>query len=353
MKCSSKIESMGIYLPPESLTTSELLDMCSHRPRLDLERITGIRERRVAKGEFAIDLGIKAAQRALSMSRYEAGDLGLIICTSISKYNRENEVDFEPATSALITKAIGAGNALNFDIVNACAGMFNGILVLESFLRTGAIKCGMVVSGEYNWPLTKSATKEIRHTFDGQLAALTLGDCGAAMILDRADDDRYGFQYLEMVSGAKHNHFCYSIPSRRGPGGILITKAVGLQRKGAEHFPRYLKKAVERTGWSLDEVDFGIAHQASVRVVTRGIKEVKRFIGQSVPHEYIYNCDVYGNTTTTSHPLIMHGFMLNGRIKRDHKLLLVSGASGIVITHATYIMDDLPERYLAAFGGED
>ena len=136
MKCSSKIESMGIYLPPESLTTSELLDMCSHRPRLDLERITGIRERRVAKGEFAIDLGIKAAQRALSMSRYEAGDLGLIICTSISKYNRENEVDFEPATSALITKAIGAGNALNFDIVNACAGMFNGILVLESFIGT-------------------------------------------------------------------------------------------------------------------------------------------------------------------------------------------------------------------------
>lgn len=352
MKNNVKIESLGVYLPPEILTTAELIDRCSHRPRLDLERITGIHERRVAKGEYAVDLGIKAAQRALSMSRYSADDLGMIICTSISRYNREHEVDFEPASSARIKKAIGAANTLNFDIVNACAGMFNGILLMESFLRTGAIRCGMVVSGEYNWPLTESATKEIRHTFDGQLAALTLGDCGAALIIDKSDDEHYGFHYLEMVTGAKHNKFCYSIPSRRGPGGVLITKAVGLQRKGAEHFPQYLKKAVERTGWTLDEIDHGIAHQASVRVVKRGIKEVKRFIGYKVPHRYIYNCDVYGNTTTTSNFLVLHGFMLNGQIKRDHKILFVSGASGIVITHATYTMDDLAERYRASFGGE-
>ena len=36
-------------------------------------------------------------------------------------------------------------------------------------------------------------------------------------------------------------------------------KARGLQLKGAEHFPFYLKKAVDRSGWSMDEIDFGIA----------------------------------------------------------------------------------------------
>jgi len=353
MTGNARIESLGIYLPPAKLTTSELLDRCRHRPRLDLERITGIRERRVAEGEFAADLGIRAAEKALAMSRYSAGDLGLVICTSISKYNRDQEVDFEPATSVAIRRAVGASNALNFDIVNACAGMFNGILVLESFLQAGVIKCGMVVSGEHNWPLSETATREIRHTFDGQLASLTLGDAGAAVILDRSGDDRYGFHYLEMVSGAKHNQYCYSIPSQRGPGGILITNAIGLQRKGAEHFPQYLKKAVERTGWSLADVDHGIAHQASVRVVKRGVKEVAKFIGEEVPHEYLHNCDVYGNTTTTSHFVVLDEFMKNGTVNQDHKILFVSGASGIVITHATYTMDDLAARYRRYHGGEE
>ena len=67
-----KLESLGIYLPEKVLSMEELLQQCKKRPRWDLERITGIRERRVAVGEYAVDLGIKAARRALAMSRYDA-----------------------------------------------------------------------------------------------------------------------------------------------------------------------------------------------------------------------------------------------------------------------------------------
>ena len=194
----------------------------------------------------------------------------------------------------------------------------------------------------------QTAQREIRHRIDGQLAALTLGDAGAAIILDSATADDVGLHQLELVSGAKHNSYCYSTPSSKGPGGKLITKAVRLQRKGAEHFPHYLKKIVEKTGWSLDEIDHGIAHQVSVRGVKRGVKELKGFIGVKVPHNYIYNCDIYGNTTTTSHFIVLHGFMRDGTIKSGDKILFVSGASGIVITHGTYQMDSLAERYRAA-----
>ena len=48
-----KIESLGIYLPENTLSMEELLRSCRRRPRWDLERITGIRERRVAdEGQF-------------------------------------------------------------------------------------------------------------------------------------------------------------------------------------------------------------------------------------------------------------------------------------------------------------
>ncbi|HYN40142.1 MAG TPA: 3-oxoacyl-ACP synthase, partial [Thermoanaerobaculia bacterium] len=62
-----KIESLGIQLPEKVLTTEELLAECRRRPRLDLEKITGIVERRVAVDEYAADLAIGAARRALAM----------------------------------------------------------------------------------------------------------------------------------------------------------------------------------------------------------------------------------------------------------------------------------------------
>ena len=252
MPSKVKIESLGVYLPPKVLTTEELMQRCLSRPRLDLEKVTGIHERRVAEGEYAKDLGIKAAERALAMSRYAAEDLDVVVCTSISKHHAPDEFSFEPATALLVRKAIGARRALVFDVVNACAGMLNGVYVVQGLIRAGLARRGLVVSGEQNMPLAETATREVAHSFDRQLAALTLGDCGAALVLDAATDPSVGFHWLDLVTGAKHDHYCYSRPSRRGRGGALMTKARGLQIKGAEHFPFYLKQALDATGWTLD-----------------------------------------------------------------------------------------------------
>jgi 3-oxoacyl-[acyl-carrier-protein] synthase III len=343
-----KIESLGVYLPPKVLSTEELLQRCVSRPRLDLEKITGIRERRVAEGEYAKDLGIKAAERALAMSRYAAEDLDVVVCTSISKHHAPEEFTLEPSTALLVRKAIGAKRAVVFDVVNACAGMLNGIYVVQGLIRAGLARRGLVVSGEQNMPLAETATREVTHSFDRQLAALTLGDCGAALIVDEATDPRFGFHWLDLVTGAKHDHYCHSQPSRRGPGGALFTKARGLQRKGAEHFPFYLKQALDETGWSLDDVNHVIPHQVSVRAIHNGIKVVSRFLNCPVPDFYLCSAEKYGNTTTTSHFLVLHEFMLKEKILPGHNVLLVSGASGIVISHATLTLDDLPQRYRAA-----
>lgn len=347
-----KIESLGIYLPENTLSMEALLRSCRRRPRWDLERITGIRERRVAMGEYAIDLAVKAAQRALSMSQYTAADLDVIICTSISKHHAPAEFTFEPATAALVRRAIGAHGALVLDVVNACAGMLNGIWVIQGLIRAGVVRCGMVVSGEQNMPLAETAARQIRHSFDGQIASLTLGDCGAAVIIDRSDDERYGFHWLDLVTGAKHDHYCYSKPSPRGPGGMLITKARAFQKKGAEHFPFYLKQALDATGWTFDDVQHAIPHQVSVRAILQGIKAVKRFMGCDVPDVFPCIAEKYANTTTTSHFLVLHDYILQNKMQAGDNILLISGASGIVITHATLTLDDLPARYRARFGTE-
>ena len=62
-----------------------------------------------------------------------------------------------------------------------------------------------------------------------------------------------------------------------------MTKARGLQRKGNEHFPAYLKQALDATGWTLDDLHHVIPHQVSVRAIGNGIKAVSRFLGRALP----------------------------------------------------------------------
>jgi len=291
MPTKIKIESLGVYLPPKAMTTEELMQRCVSRPRLDLERFTGVEARRVAEGEYAKDLAVKAAERALAMSRYRAEDLDVVVCTSISKHNAPDEFSWEPSTAVMVRKAIGARRALVFDVVNACAGMRNGVYVVQGLIRAGLARCGMVVSGEQNMPLAETATREVSHSFDKQMAALTLGDCGAAVVLDASTDPKVGFHWLDLVTGARHDHFCYSQPSRKGRGGVLMTKARGLQRKGAEHFPFYLKQALDGTGWSLDDVHHAIPHQIGPRGIRNGVKAVKRFLRMEVPDFFVSIAD--------------------------------------------------------------
>jgi 3-oxoacyl-[acyl-carrier-protein] synthase-3 len=286
------------------------------------------------------------------MSRYAPEELDVIICTSISKHDAPDVFELEPATAVRVRKAVGARNALVFDVVNACAGMLNGIYVLQGLIRAGAVRRGMVVSGEQNLPLAWTATREVRHSLDRQLAAFTLGDCGAAVIVDESPDPACGFHWLDLVTGAKHDHYCHSRPSSRGRGGVLVTKARGLQIKGNQHFPEYFKQALEGTGWGVKDVHHVIPHQVSVRAIRTGTKALQRHMGVQFPDYFLCCAEKYGNTTTTSHFLTLHEFIQRGRIQNAQNVLLVSGASGIVISHATFTLDDLPDRYRAHLAAE-
>lgn len=345
-----KLESLGVYLPEQALSTEEVMQRCVSRPRIDLQRLTGVKSRRVAVDEYAADLAVKAARRALALSKYGPEELGAIVCTSISKHHRPDEFHFEPATAVTVRRALGAKKALVFDVVNACAGMINGLYVLQGLIRAGVIRCGMVVSGEQNLPLAWTATREIRHSLDEQLAALTLGDCGAALIVDGSDDPKVGFHWLDLVTGPKHDHYCYSKPSERGAGGMLMTKAAGLQEVGNQHFPAYTKQALDGSGWTVDDVHHVIPHQVSTRAIRTSTKALEKHLGRALPDVVRSVCEQYGNTTTTSHFLVLDEFMRSGLVKANENVLLISGASGIAISHATFTLDDLPDRYRAQAG---
>ena len=182
-----RIESVGVKLPAGRLTTKDLMNRTNHRTRIQLERLTGIHERHVVgPGENSFTLAAGAARDCLAHSQHQASDIEMLISTSITRSKGRYSQSFEPPLSLYIKQAIGATQAVNFDLSNACAGMLTGVFVLQDLITRGEISCGMVVSGEYISHLSWNAAQQIRSLFSKQLASLTLGDAGAAVIVERA-----------------------------------------------------------------------------------------------------------------------------------------------------------------------
>ena len=218
------IESIGTYLPFKEVSTADLLAGCVNDIGIPLEKLTGIKHRRVAAdGEFSIDLARQAVADCLARSSYRPAEIDLLISCSISRYDGpEHKFVFEPSTAARLRDQCGLDNALAFDITNACAGMFTGIAIADAFLQTGLVGRAMVVSGEYITHISETAQREIEGPMDPRLACLTVGDAGAAVILERGPNNRAGFHDIDIATLSRYAPMC-------------IAKATGGPRRRRDH----------------------------------------------------------------------------------------------------------------------
>jgi len=328
---ASRIESVGVRLPEQRLGTRELMERCRRAARVDLETLTGIRERRVCReGEDSMSLAIDAAWDCLSRSRHQPADLDVLISCSISKYVDGLSLRVEPALSLAIKEALGASHCHNFDVTNACAGMLTGVSILDAMVRSGRVRCGMVVSGEYITHIADNAARSVRSIASRQLASLTVGDSGAAVIVDRADPAEECIRACEFVTLAEHSELCIGKPFDGGPGGVMHTRAKKLHHEAIAHASSTIRRALGRAGWGIEDVDFVIPHQTSVRAIRAGRKRCTSELG-GWARETVENLESFGNTASTTHFVALHRLLGEGRMRPEDRVLLLCFASGIVI----------------------
>lgn len=338
---AARFESIGARLPERRLTTGELMARTRHRTGIDLERLTGIHEHRVCSpGETALDLGVAAARDCLARSRYTGADLDMVISASITRDADGVPHRFEPPLSLAIKQAIGAPEATSFDISNACAGMLTGVFVLNDFIRRGAIRRGMVVSGEHITGLGDNAARDIRSIFSLQLASLTLGDGGAAVIVDRAPDGCSGIELAGFTTLAAHSRLCVGIPALHQPGAKMYTRARKIHQVAMDAAPLLVEDVLARAGTHLGEIDWLIPHQTSVRAIRAGERALAARTGERPGHVGV-TVDHYGNTASTTLFIALHQYLSEGVLHAGEKILLLSVASGLQVGVVLFVMDDL------------
>ena len=342
---ASRFAGIGACIPAGRLTTDELMASTKHKTDIDLERLTGVRERRiVGAGEDSYTLALDAARDALAHAGIDANDLDMLLVSSISRHVGGMRVQIEPPVSVSLKEGLGARHAISTDISNACAGMLTGVFILDDLVRQGRIQRGMVVSGEYISELGRNAAQEVRDVLSDQLPSLTLGDAGAAAIVERAPDGAPGIEVAGFTTVAAHSRLCVAFPATIGPGVTMHTKAREIHQAATEEALPLLREMLDQAGLQFGEIDYLVPHQTSVRAIRKAMEQWSKEFG-AAPKHVVATVDELGNTSSTTLFVALSKYLNEGRLASDDQVMLVAMASGLEVGIVIFRPGELVERY--------
>ncbi|ULL11358.1 3-oxoacyl-ACP synthase [Mycobacterium liflandii] len=347
----TRIAGAGRHLPEMQLTTDELMSSTRHRTHIDLERLTGIRERRVSVGdEDSYSLATAAALDALAAARQDPASLDVVINCSITKFRGGLTQWLEPSMSSAVARGIGAHRAMTFDVSNACAGMLTGVTIVNNWIRQGVVERGLVVSGEYISQLSHNAARHIRNIMSKELASLTLGDAGAALLLERAPVGSAGIALAGFTTVADYSRLCLAYPRGHDPGARMFTNARAIHQAAMANTPLLLEEVLETAGISIHDIDHVITHQTSACAIRKGMAKMSEAFGDKPRHDAVITVDRYGNTASTTHTVALIEELTAGRIVVGERIALIALASGLEIGIVLLTLD---EKMVSRYGHSD
>jgi len=319
----SRIAGTGSYVPDRVVTNDELAKLMDTSDEWIRER-SGIRERRfAAEDQSTADLALFAARNAMDAAGWEPGDLDFIVFATISPdyYFPGNGVLLQ---AALDTPQIGA-----LDVRNQCTGFVYALAAADGFVRMGLYNKVLVVGAEI-----QSAGLDL--TTKGRDTAVLFGDGAGAVCLEAVEDETGG-RILDHHLHSDGNHaddLAILAPSSRCrpfvTSKMIEEGKTSPQMNGREvyrhavlRFPQVIKAILEANGYSADDVDMVVPHQANLRI----IEAVRKRLG--LPEEKVYtNVQRFGNTTAASIPLALDEAVRAERIRRGDLVCLAAFGSG-------------------------
>ncbi|MEW5719550.1 MAG: beta-ketoacyl-ACP synthase III [Chloroflexota bacterium] len=308
----------GKYAPSNVVTNDDLAKKIDTTDEWIRER-TGIAQRHVAsEKESTATLAILAARQAIESANVRPMEIDLVIVATVSP-----EYPF-PATACLVQSAIGAERAGAFDLEAGCSGFVYGLASAAGMIRGGMYDTILVIGAE---TLSRFVDWKDRATCvlfgDGAGAAVLRASekPGGVMASVLGSDGSGGELLIVPGGGAKH-------PA--GPDTVL-SKMHYVRMNGREVYrfaTRVMAEAskivVERAGWSLDQIDLFIPHQANVRIIDSAARALKL-----APEKIFVNLQDYGNTSAASIPIALCEAVDAGKVAPGNHVVLVGFGAGL------------------------
>jgi len=315
-KITAAITAVGAYVPEYVLTNQILETMVDTNDEWITTR-TGIKERRILKGEGkgTSFLAIKAAEDLISKKGIDPKDIELVIVATATP-------DMKAASTAAYTATqIGATNAFSFDLEAACSSFLFGMSTAAKYIESGRYKNVLLIGADKNSSFIN---------YEDRATCIIFGD-GAGAVLFEPNEENLGLHDEYLRSDGSGREF---LQATYGGSSYPMTQEAFSEGKhyvfqdGKTVFKNAVfnmadvaVKILERNNLTKDDVAWLAAHQANKRIIDATANRI-----ELDKDKVMMNIEKYGNTTSATLPLLLHDY--ESQLKKGDNIIFAAFGGG-------------------------
>lgn len=311
------IAGLGAYVPDRVVKNETIAERLGVTTDWIQDR-TGIEQRHVLEAEGATsDLAVEAAQRALdSCGNPDIDFLILATCTPDHLF---------PATAPSVATRLGFKGIAAFDLNAACSGFVYALSVSAGMLASGGYRTGLVIGAD-------AVSTILNH--DDEISAPIFGDGGGAVVVRAGEPGEQGSLSAQMLGSDGDLLDIMKTPaggSRQRaadvpvdiPNSYFTMSGRAVYKHAINRMSRVSTAVLQRMGWTPDDVDWLVAHQANRRILTATAEAI------GIPTERaVINVDKVANTSAASIPLALVDAVHSGALSAGDRVLLAAFGGG-------------------------
>jgi 3-oxoacyl-[acyl-carrier-protein] synthase-3 len=277
-----------------------------------------------------------------------ASEIDYLICATLTADH------YFPGCGVQIQHKLGMPHLPALDIRQQCAGYVYGMQLADVLIRSGSARTVLLIGVEVHsaffahskatWAAlhgdTDQRVSDEEYEWNTRFRYITplFGDAGGAMVLGastEADGDR-GVLACELHSDGSELELLYvpGVGSCRLPmidqqsidEGLFVPRMEGrgLFKAAVQRMPEVTRSVLSGAGYTLDDLDFGIFHQANLRINQAAQKAL------GLPDSKVHNnIDRHGNTTAATLPLCYYEAREAGKVKPGDLVVFTAFGAGL------------------------
>ena len=290
---------------------------------------TGIGERHVSVGETVVTLGSEAACKALEQAGKRAEEIDLILVATCSPEQ------YLPCCACQVQAAIGAVNALAFDVNAACSGFLFALNTADAYLRTGLAENALVIGSEVLSKLVDWTDRGSCILFGDGAGAVVVERCEASPgILGRAlHSDGTGGGVLQCGARELTTPYARTSAAKTDQKQQTDDREHYIQMDGQEVYrfatrrvPQCIEEALADAGLAVPDIDLFVLHQANARIIDAVAKRL-----HADREKFPTNLERVGNLSSASIPVLLDELHRPGKLHRGDRIVLAGFGAGLTI----------------------
>ena len=290
---------------------------------------TGIGERHVSVGETVVTLASEATRKALEQAGKRAEEIDLILVATCSPEQ------YLPCCACQVQAAVGAVNALAFDVNAACSGFLFALNTADAYLRTGLAENALVIGSEVLSKLVDWTDRGSCILFGDGAGAVVVERCEASPgILGRAlHSDGTGGGVLQCGARELTTPYARTSAAKTDQKQQTDDREHYIQMDGQEVYrfatrrvPQCIEEALADAGLAVPDIDLFVLHQANARIIDAVAKRL-----HADREKFPTNLERVGNLSSASIPVLLDEQHRQGKLHRGDRIVLAGFGAGLTI----------------------